>query len=149
MECESCERLKGNNNLICETNYWKISLNPEQRYVGRSVVALKRHCEDLSNLTKEELLDFHVVVKNIETTIKKAFNATLFNWGCLMNDTYQKENPTPHVHWHLRPRYKNPVLLEGILFEDKEFGYHYNREEKRFVPKEVQEKIIKKMKSEL
>ena len=71
--------------ILYETEFWKVILSDEQSYLGRSVIILKRNCGELSNLTSEEWLDFHKnIVKKLELTFKKIFNATMFNWGCLM-----------------------------------------------------------------
>ena len=89
---------------IYDTSYWNVVLNPNQTYFGRSVVVLKRACGDLAAITEEELLDFFVIVKRMETLFRSTFDATMFNWSCLMNDAYQKTPPNPQVHWHCLPR---------------------------------------------
>ena len=43
-----------------------------------------------------------------------------------MNNAYKSENPMPHVHFHLRPRYKHPVKINGQTFIDNEFARHYS-----------------------
>ncbi|MBI2103485.1 HIT family protein [Candidatus Woesebacteria bacterium] len=129
--------------FIFETKYWEIYLNPDQYYLGRCVVATKRDVGEMSLLTDEEWLDFADLVRKIESGFKKAFGATMFNWTCLMNNAYQKENPHPRVHWHLRPRYKNTAEFAGIKFEDKEFGHHYARSTESPVSEEIFNKIIK------
>jgi diadenosine tetraphosphate (Ap4A) HIT family hydrolase len=128
--------------LIFETDYWNVFLSEDQTYLGRNVVELKRVCPSLSDLTNEEFADLHQVIKRYEAAVKKAFGATLCNWTCLMNHAYQQKPYTPHVHWHGRPRYEKPVEFAGLIFEDKEFGYHYERKTNREVPEEVQDKII-------
>jgi diadenosine tetraphosphate (Ap4A) HIT family hydrolase len=79
--------------IIFETKYWTVKLFPDQAYLGRCVILLNRDCGNLSGLTKEEVLDFHEnIVKKLESTFKKVFDATMFNWTCLMNHAYKKEN---------------------------------------------------------
>jgi diadenosine tetraphosphate (Ap4A) HIT family hydrolase len=135
--------------LIFETKYWNIVLSQDQHYIGRCCIVLKRKCGDLAELKKEELLDFLEVVKKIENALRKEFNATMFNWTCLMNDAYQEKNPMPQVHWHLRPRYKNKVEFAGEVFEDKEFGHHYARGTARKLSSETRAKIIESIKKAL
>lgn len=48
------------------------------------------------------------------------------NWSCLLNDFYKITAPNPHLHLHVRPRYKNPFLLNGTQYIDEDFGHHYN-----------------------
>lgn len=150
MNCPGCESSDKDPNFVFQTNYWKVFLNPKQTYLGRSIATLKRHCASLSDLTNEEWDDFVGLVKIIESAYKKALSATLFNWSCLMNDAYQNEPPNPHVHWHLRPRYENPVRLFGLTFEDLEFGHHYARPETSYTaPQDIQEKIIERLRESL
>ena len=124
MECEYFEKLKDYNygDLLAETRHWLIILAPDQRNLGTCVVALKRDENELRGLTRGEWLDLDQIVKKLESAVKKAFNATMFNWGCLMNSSYLDEPPSPHLHWHFIPRYKNPVKFHGKTFEDPCFG---------------------------
>ena len=133
-------------NFLFETKHWKVYLNPDQYYLGRSVVVAKRDVGSLSDLTKDEWLDFTELIKKIEATYKKSFGATMFNWTCLMNNAYKNDPPNPHVHWHLLPRYKKAVTFKGIDFGDNEFGSHYARKIDRAVPDEVFSEIVKVIK---
>lgn len=133
-------------NFIFETKHWEVYLNPDQYYLGRAVVVSKRDVDSMSGLNDDEWLDFAKLVKKFELALKKAFGATMFNWSCLMNNAYKNNPPDPHVHWHVRPRYKKPVKFEGLKFEDKEFGHHYARHTNRVLPDEVFNKIVKKIK---
>jgi len=140
MACQNCDFL-GKGDIIYNSRLWQIALAPEQSYLGRCYVTLKRHTGDLADLSSDEILDFKELAENLENALKKSFNATMFNWSCLMNDAYQKKKPEPHVHWHFRPRYKEKVSFAGRIFEDSEFGHHYSRDRKIIVPKYVQKKI--------
>ncbi|NYB52081.1 MAG: HIT family protein [Methanobacteriaceae archaeon] len=124
MECEYFEKLTQHEfgELLAETDYWLIILAPDQRNLGTCVVALKRDEKELSGLKDEEWMDLSRVVKELESAIKKAFHATMFNWGCLMNSSYLLDPPSPHLHWHFIPRYREPVQFQGKTFEDPCFG---------------------------
>ena len=101
-------------------------------------------------MTGEETLDFLEVVKKIETAIKKAFGATMFNWGCLGNHMYKKEIPNPHVTWHMMPRYRDKVLFNGETFEDEEFGEHWSIDKDNVVePEEMRVAIVKEIQKNL
>jgi diadenosine tetraphosphate (Ap4A) HIT family hydrolase len=119
----------------------------DQTYLGRSVVVLKReNCGDLAELTKEEMLDFLELVGRLENAFRKAFNATMFNWSCLMNLAYQNVPPDPHVHWHFRPRYDHTVTFFGLDFIDPNFGKHYDLSTDRdigVVRKKITEEVKK------
>ena len=109
-----------NNKTLFETTYWKIVLLEDQRYLGRCVVALKRPCQNLSDLNASEVEDWHQVVKKLELVFGKTFGAAYFNWSCLMNT-----NPdTRQVHWHFRPRYYKPLKVGKRTFTDPNPGQH-------------------------
>lgn len=148
MKCYSCQK-PNKDGLIFETKFWKIIIASDQAYLGRCYVTLKRHCGDLAKLENSEWSDFIELVKKLESVLKKSFNATMFNWTCLMNNAYQNDPPNPHVHWHFRPRYNHKVEFAGEVFEDPEFGHHYSRERKQEVSDIVKNKIVDKIKENL
>ena len=113
-------------NLIFETLYWKVELAQDQLYLGRSYVSCKAKRGSLSELTDEEFSDLHGVMKKYEELLKKTFNATLFNWACLMNHAYREKPFNPQVHFHIRPRYEKEVIVRGEKFKDPNFGDHYH-----------------------
>ena len=138
-------------NLILETPFWIVKLNEDQQYLGRSTIVLKRDCGALSDLTQEEGQDFLTLVKRLETLLKTTFNATMFNWTCLMNDSYKSTPPDPQVHWHVRPRYDHPVEFAGETFTDPNFAHHYlrGREDKKVLSEELFEKVVLELKKGL
>lgn len=128
---------------LFETPHYKVSLyNQGQLYLGRQVVTMKARRSSLSEVTAEEWADFGRVVKKIEDVVKETFGAEYFNWGCFINDAYKSENPEPQVHWHVRPRYRNPVTFADIEFVDEAFGSQFLRKDKEVLLNAVQlEKI--------
>lgn len=134
--------------LITETKYWKIFLAPSQRYLGTCVVSLKRDCCDLKDLDIDEWNDFGKVVEDMEIAIKKLFIPDLFNWSCLKNSVFRKDNPKPHIHWHFIPRYKDIKDFNEVKFEDPDFGY-LAKPIDRNIPYEVRINLIKTIKNAL
>lgn len=122
MTCEYCGK-GGYGRTILEKTYWTIYLAPSQRYLGTCVIALNRSCGDLSELENVEWKEFSVIVREMENVLNKLFKPSLFNWSCFKNAAFRVENPHPHVHWHLIPRYKDITVFNGIEFEDLDFGY--------------------------
>ena len=114
--------------LIFETQHWKIILSDKQVYLGRSVIICKNDRNNLPALSLEEWDDLKQVIDRFEAGCKKAFGATMFNWSCLMNNAYQNTPPNPQVHWHVKPRYTEPVDFNGHTFTDPNFGHHYDRD---------------------
>lgn len=132
---------------IWETDLWKIVLHEDQRYLGRAIASAKnRDRPNLSTLTNEEWLDLSEnVIKPFEAAVRSAFGAELFNWSCLMNLAYQNSPPDPHVHWHVKPRYRNPVQFAGQTFTDEAFGEHYLFGDPRNAREDVLRSIIQEI----
>jgi diadenosine tetraphosphate (Ap4A) HIT family hydrolase len=106
----------------------------------------KKTLSFIITIKKREWSDFVSIVKKLETLLKKALGASMFNWSCLLNDAYQNNPPNPHVHWHLRPRYNKKVRFNNHWFEDPDFAHHYSRDRKDEVEDIVAIKIINKIK---
>lgn len=151
MKCDVCPFSKNYKRMIVQSKYWKVDINENQEYLGRSYIALKRHCGSLSELAKEEWLDFSKLVKIVESVFKKTFGAKMFNWSCLMNNAFRENPAHPHVHWHLRPRYEKEMRFAGITFTDPEFGHHYARSSDRILnlSEEKLQLIIKELQKNL
>jgi len=147
MGCFACEASTNDKDFVVESQYWAWYLADEQAYLGRSVILSKRHVGSISEIFQEEWLDLQEIITKVESSLKKAFGAEMFNWTCLLNDAYKSDNPNPHMHWHVRPRYRNEIEFAGKIFTDPDFGHHYNRERREksdieFV-KEVADEIRK------
>ena len=56
-------------------------------------------------------------------------------------------NHTTHTHWHIYPRYKSPVEVGGVIFEDTLFGSHIDENLVNLVDDRVVEEIVSKLKS--
>ena len=111
--------------LLAESEYWRIFLADEQDYVGRCILVLRRHCGSLAKLSENEWIDLRNQIEKIEGCLKTIFGAEVCNWSCLMNSFFKDPAPRPHVHIHVRPRYRNPVTINGNTYIDHAFGHHY------------------------
>jgi diadenosine tetraphosphate (Ap4A) HIT family hydrolase len=131
--------------FIHESRFWRVVLAPNQILVGRCAIQLKRHCGDLAEINPEEAMDWlHIVVK-METALRKSFEATLFNWSCLMNLSYQENPPDPHIHWWVVPRYNHPVKIANLVFEDPQFGNPYDHSLRLDVPRDLRQQLVEKI----
>jgi len=138
--------------LVFETDYWRVGLAEEQTYLGYCVLALKGdRCEDLAKISEEAWQDLYRVIGIFEEALRGAFGTTMFNWTCTMNSAYQLQNPEPHVHWHVHPRYDRPIEFNGQRFEDPNFGHHALLVEEcdHKVDEAMQEAIISKIRKQL
>ena len=123
-KCEWCE-YKGNEWLLHKSLYWSVYLADIQDYVGRCVLVLNRHCGSLSKLNDSEWIELKTIIDKMEQVYKEVLGAELCNWSCLMNDFYKEVTPNPHLHIHVRPRYKNAVVINNHTYVDSEFAHHY------------------------
>jgi diadenosine tetraphosphate (Ap4A) HIT family hydrolase len=111
--------------ILIDTKYWRIYLANNQNYPGRCIIPLHRHCGNLSEITYQELEDFQMIVKMLETIWREELGATNFNWTCLMNGGYAVKPYKPHVHFHFIPRYDHVYKRDTEDFIDTNFGDHY------------------------
>lgn len=137
------------NDSFLTTQYWRVSLVDDQMYLGRLVIKTLDPRESLPVLTEEEQKDFFSLIKKLESFYKEELGATMFNYSCLMNHAY-RDDEMSHVHFHFRPRYKNPVTVLGNVFSDPNFGEHYIsptliKSAPVIAPQEVREFIMSKM----
>ena len=116
--------------LLYENEHWYLFLADRQDYAGRCLISCKQHRESISGLNADEWLSLKELMSACESMLKNELGAEAFNWSCLMNDAYKAEIPTPHIHFHLRPRYSKPVKIGNAVFNDKEFAHHYNNKAK-------------------
>lgn len=111
---------------VYESTFWSVFLSDEQDYIGRCILVLKCHCGSMTELTDGEWEDLRNLICKVEICLKTVLGATLLcNWSCLMNSFYKETEPNPHLHMHVRPRYDEPVMVNGNTYIDSEFGHHY------------------------
>ena len=110
--------------FIFSTQHFGIALSGDQTYFGRLYIILLRPEKSFAYLTEEEQRDMFMIIKKLETFFKETYNATMFNYSCLMNNAY-KVGEIPQVHIHFRPRYESDINVHGEEMHDPNFGYHY------------------------
>ena len=70
----------------------------EPDYPGFCRVILKRHAREMSDLAEDERRGLMAVVFAVEAAVREAMGAEKMNIASL-------GNMTPHVHWHVVPRF--------------------------------------------
>lgn len=129
--------------FINEYEFWKVELHSNQFYLGRSVIILKRHLEDMMDLNNNESEELFAIGKKLRDAIAYSFRADMFNYASLGNEMR-------HVHLHIVPRYAKPVKFDGHTFEDKRWGKNYSGYDKDYrVEDGVSTKIIESIRSTL
>lgn len=138
---------------LYQGKYWTVVfVKWSQEFIGDCIISSKK--ESLSELTSEEWIELGKIEKELERVCKKLFNATMFNFACLMNNAY-RDNETPHVHFHFIPRYNNTITIFNKVYKDKHFGYNFwkwslskLKSQKDIFTKEEKIKIYEMMKAE-
>ena len=129
VNCDTCAILNDSQGeiIIFTTEHWTVRLARDQLYLGRAYLVALNHIREIEDLTKEQLIDWHDSIKRYSAMAKKAFGATHITEATLMNNAYQSATPNPHVHTHIRPRYKTPYYFPGwdMTFADPNFGHHH------------------------
>jgi diadenosine tetraphosphate (Ap4A) HIT family hydrolase len=99
----------------------------------------------VAEISPAEILDWLNLVAVMETALRRAFDATMFNWSCYMNLAYRENPPDPHVHWWVIPRYNHPVKVSTRVFEDPQFGSPYDHSLWLDIPKGVHQQIAERL----
>lgn len=114
------------------SDHWKVVLHPDQTVPGAMLIVSLRHVAKIANLDEDETVEFFQLYRLIERAAESALGASMVNLSCLRNWAYRSENPdppfidgrpNPHVHWHVAPRYANPVRFAEARFVDEDFGH--------------------------
>lgn len=71
---------------------------------GHLMVAPYRHTCDLADLSDDELLEIHQLVRDCTAWVKQAYQAQGFNLGVNLGSAAGAGIPG-HVHWHIVPRW--------------------------------------------
>ena len=111
MNCVLCQLSEAD--VVYSTDYWRVVTNHNQNKLGKCMVCLRRHDEDICNLSDEEVHDLWAVIKKLKSGLVSCFQPDHFNYAFLMNQD-------AHVHLHVIPRYHGPRVFAGIEFQDSE-----------------------------
>jgi diadenosine tetraphosphate (Ap4A) HIT family hydrolase len=88
---------------ICEFDMSVVGLNPNQFFPGYTFVTCKKHVTELYHLPPDKRLKFCEEMIEVATALDKVFHPDKINYELL-------GNVSPHLHWHLIPRYKSDPL---------------------------------------
>lgn len=108
-------------NLYKGNNWEVIFVDWCQEFPGDCIISCDK--ERLSDLTDDDWIELGKIEKELERITKKLFNATMYNFACLMNNAY-RDNEKPHVHFHFIPRYDGDRMILNKKYKDKHFGYN-------------------------
>ncbi len=75
-------------------------IGDHQYYRGYSLLYLKKHIRELHHVPKAEYLELCEELYEASIALEKTLDPWKLNVMCIGNQT-------PHIHWHLIPRYKD------------------------------------------
>lgn len=92
-KCDWCDLSEEDKKyLLYDSGCWSVFLADEQDYIGRCILALKRHCGSMAELTDDEWKELLNLIRKLEMCLKTVFGADLCNWSCLMNSFLRSQN---------------------------------------------------------
>lgn len=86
----------------------KVILFKEQSHRGRVIVACKKHVDDITQLSKEDRIQFMEDVNHVAEILHEVFHPDKINFGAY-GDTMH------HLHFHLVPKYKDGYEWGGVF----------------------------------
>ncbi|PIO07644.1 hypothetical protein COU59_02970 [Candidatus Pacearchaeota archaeon CG10_big_fil_rev_8_21_14_0_10_34_12] len=98
-KCFICKNQINNSDVILNDDKFIAFLDLYAPTKGYTILAMKKHIEDISELTEKEYLEFQKTLFKISEAIKKAFNPKRI---CLLNSG----GLLTHWHFHIIPLYK-------------------------------------------
>lgn len=157
--CSDCTPFEEHATAIARTRFFHAFLDfRDQKAPGRLCVVTHEHISMLSEWPEEYWIEFGKFERSLEIALKEAFDPKesrkLVNLECKMN--LARDEGT-HTHWHMLPRYRNPIVLtdpetgEELVFEDIFFGKPYDFDYKNYrkVSPALMTEIIKKIQEKL
>ena len=98
-------------NLVKEYANWVVMIRPMQLTLGSLVLACKEDAESFGDISTPSQEELSMIIKDIERTLRRCFDYSKINYLMLMM-------VDPHVHFHVFPRYREPRIFAGTVFED-------------------------------
>lgn len=115
MNCMYCEEThEKRTELLIEVGklaHSTLFILKNQNHLGRVVLALNGHRQEVFEMTEEERNGFFADVALVSKAMQGLFNPDKINYGIFGDGV-------PHVHMHIVPKYKNQ-LQWGHFFWDK------------------------------
>lgn len=98
--------------LVEEYEHWVVLIRPAQVTVGSLVLAAKSDAVHFPDLPAEAFQELQQVTGHLEEALAGAFRYDKLNYLMLMM-------VDPHVHYHVIPRYAEPVAIGERAYPDE------------------------------
>ncbi len=138
---EFLQKFRPDVNTIKEFEHWIVCIRAKQVTIGAAIIALKRQCPSIGEMTEEEAIEYPKVIKWYEELCKDKFGAVRFNYmAVMMKDCI--------VHYHAFPRYDKEIELFDLTWKDFDWPYVVNIRVGDPYDQEILAKVIKYMQDE-
>jgi len=119
--CEFCGSPGGA--VLWQNDLCRVVRVDEPDYPGFVRVILGRHATDMADLAPDERRQLMEVVFAVEAAVRETMQADKMNLASLGNQT-------PHVHWHVIPRFRDDRHFPGPVWGEprRERASHPDRE---------------------
>jgi diadenosine tetraphosphate (Ap4A) HIT family hydrolase len=107
LPCELCEGTGGT--LLWQNDLCRVVAVDEADYPGFCRVILARHAREMTDLDDNERRSLLEVVFAVEAAVRAAMHPDKMNLASL-------GNMTPHVHWHVIPRFRDDRHFPGPVW---------------------------------
>lgn len=105
--CELCTSAGGE--LIWQDAHCRVVRVDDVDYPGFCRVILNKHVKEMTDLNSRERESLMSVVFIVEQAIREILQPEKINLACL-------GNMTPHLHWHVIPRYKQDKTFPNPIW---------------------------------
>lgn len=92
-----------------ELDHSYLILFKEQSHLGRVIVAAKQHVDDISDLSRQDALDYLSDVRRVAKALRNEFKPQKLNFGAYGDLMH-------HLHFHLVPKYESDPYEWGDVF---------------------------------
>ncbi|HEX4782037.1 MAG TPA: HIT family protein [Usitatibacter sp.] len=120
--CEFCTTPGGP--VLWESELCRVVRVDEPDYPGFVRVILGRHATEMAELGAEERRRLMEVVFAVEAAVRETMGADKMNLASLGNQT-------PHVHWHVVPRFRDDRHFPGPIWAAPKRAHAPNPERER------------------
>jgi diadenosine tetraphosphate (Ap4A) HIT family hydrolase len=133
MDCALC--LPPDADDVWAGERWRVLVDRDQQTLGTCLIALKRHDEDIGNLSDDEVRDLWDTIRNTRDVLAARFRPDRFEYAFLADHGR-------HVHLHVVPRYDGPRDFAGNELAAPDAQPAPAPVSKRRLPDHVYEEIV-------
>jgi len=105
--CVFCDSVGGE--LLWQDDFCRVVLVDDPNYVGFCRVILNEHIKEMTDLIEAERIKVMQMTFVVEQVLRDVLKPTKINLASL-------GNKTPHIHWHVIPRFENDVHFPEAIW---------------------------------